>query len=152
MLKIILLSGLIISAVTLTSVTGADAHGGGKRNMPSFLELDANQDGNLSMEELQAFGQGRFDHADTNGDGILTREELTEQAQARIDGHVDRMIERKDSDGDGALSSEELRGGHDRGNRIFEHADADSDGLISEEEFKAAMARGKQHRRWLHQN
>lgn len=150
MYKAALLSGLIVTAVSLGGVMDAGAHGGRDTTLPSFSDLDADGDGQLTMEEMNNMRQNRFQAADANSDGILTREELTAHAQGKVEEHVARMLERKDADGDGALSLEEMQSGrHAHGQRLFERADANSDGAISEEEFEEAMMRFKErHGRW----
>lgn len=124
-----------------------------------FSELDADGNGAVSLEEMQAAGANRFARADADGDGALSRDELLAQHQARAEARVDRMLERADADGDGLLTQAEMeearegrrgqgRGhGHGRGGRggpnperIFERMDADNDGAVTEAEFDAAVA------------
>ena len=115
-----------------------------------FEEVDANNDGAITLEEIQAMGANRFANADTDGDGALSRDELLAQGQDRIERRVDRMLERLDTDGDGQLSMAEMeeardgRRGFGRGpnpERMFERFDADGDGSVTQAEFDEGIAR-----------
>lgn len=133
-LMAVLLSGLVLSA-------GA-AQAEDQRERPDFATLDLNGDGALSLEELQAQGQARFDAADTDGDGALSADELSAAASARAAERTAKMIERLDENGDGVLQLEEMpTRGEDRAERMFDRVDADEDGVISEEEFDTAKER-----------
>ncbi len=134
-------------------VAGAQGFGHGPRDgggdRPSFAELDADGDGNLTVAEFKAQAAARFAEADTNGDGVLSVEELTAAATARAAERaaimIARMIEFRDADGDGALSQAEMGG--DSGERMFARLDADGDGVISAEEYEQAQERGKRGKR-----
>ncbi len=154
--RIALTSALMLAGFAANAAPGDED--GRKHMRPSFEELDANGDGQVTMEEMEAFGQARgqehFTSVDTNGDGNLSKEELMAQGNARAERHADRMIKRLDANEDGLLSQAELeegarkgRGG-DRMEKMFEHADADADGMISEEEFDAM--KGKHGKRGKH--
>ncbi|MEX3014617.1 EF-hand domain-containing protein [Gymnodinialimonas hymeniacidonis] len=125
---------------------------GGEPPRMIFQELDADGNGAVTLEELQAAGEARFARADTDGDGALSREELIARGEARIEARVDRMLERLDANGDGQLTEaemEEAREGrghrHGRGGpspeRMFERLDADGDGSVTEAEFDEGVAR-----------
>ncbi|NIZ14708.1 EF-hand domain-containing protein [Phaeobacter sp. HF9A] len=112
---------------------------GRKHQKPSFQQLDANGDGELTQAEMQALHQTRFEAADSNGDGLLSAEELNAKAQERIARRTASMIERFDTDGDGALSAAEMPerpGPH----KFLEKADTDGNGSISKAEFDTANA------------
>ena len=133
-LMAVLLSGLVLSA-------GA-AQAEDQRERPDFATLDLNGDGALSLEELQAQGQARFDAADTDGDGALSADELSAAASARAAERTAKMIERLDENGDGVLQLEEMpTRGEDRAERMFDRVDTDEDGVISEEEFDTVKER-----------
>ena len=138
MKKIIILT----TALALTGMGGVamakDHRGGGK--MASFEELDTNNDGQISLEEMQARGAARFAEADANNDGSLSVDEMVANAKEgkedRAKRRAERMIDRFDENDNGALELSELprRGGE----RMFERVDADNSGGISKEEFEAA--------------
>ncbi|MGL6261433.1 hypothetical protein [Vibrio sp. WXL103] len=48
------------------------------RQPPSFDELDANGDGQLSRDEVKGPLAEHFDSLDANGDGFLSQDELPE--------------------------------------------------------------------------
>lgn len=152
MMKASLLALMIPAALAAPAMA---QQAGGQPPRMIFEELDADGNGAVTLDEMQAAGQARFAEADTDGDGALSRDELIARSQARIESRVDRMLERLDSDGDGLLSMAELdaaREGRDgrgprhgrRGpnpERIFERLDADGDGQVTEAEFDAGVAR-----------
>ena len=123
----ILMVGL--GAAILAGAAGqgmAESHGKGPHHgqRPSFEELDANADGHLTREEMQA-----------------------RQAERR-ERHLDYMFEMHDGDADGALSMAEMSEmrGAKRG-QMFQRVDADGDGRISRAEFDEMRAtHGKHHR------
>lgn len=123
-----------------------------------FAMIDADGDGKITKEEMQAAPQRRFEAADTDGDGKLTAAELTEarmeQARRRIEAKVQKMLKAMDKDGDGVLSAEEMgpaaraeARAEARRDRMFDRFDADDDGAVSRAEAEEAMAMMQQHRK-----
>ena len=112
-----------IASVEQHGADGAHAGRGGR-----FLQrLDANHDGVLQVAELPERMQSRFEGADANNDGVLTREEMQAFGQARraarfaeLDANHDGALTqdeagerwarlgRADADGDGRVTSEEF--------------------------------------------
>jgi len=150
MKKTLLSAGIV--AIALSGFAGtamAQSKKGGEKMRPTFEQLDANGDGSITMEDLQARGEARFAEADTNNDGNLSKEEiLASQSRAKED-RVERMIEKRDANGDGQLSLEEMAPksaedggrGKDRGERMFKRLDTNEDGAISKAEFDEGMAK-----------
>lgn len=140
-----ILTGLLAAAIMIggTVQGSADGHGKGHRMgaVPSFEELDTNNNGRIEQAELAAHQKARFDRVDTDGDGVLSRDELAARMQGRMADRLDRMMGRADADGDGMLSMAEMRN-MGRG-RMMARADTDGDGAISAAEFKAAQDRLK---------
>ena len=136
---------LAASAVALAG-TAAQAKMGRHFDV-SFEELDIDNDGQITAEELAAHRAARFDKTDTDGDGKLSRDELLGAAKERSEKRVDRMIGRFDDDGDGSLSREEMPRRHAKkdGGRFFKKLDADGSGAISKEEFETARERMQEH-------
>lgn len=116
--------------------------GGGM--MPRFEEMDADGDGKVSREELQAWRAARFAAMDADGDGKLTRDEIVafHQAQAaeRFGRMADRMIGHQDADGDGAIGPTEF-GRVDRMGMMFDRIDRDGDGSVDADEIAAMRER-----------
>lgn len=137
----VLMAGIAAAMV----LTAADVQAKPNRDRPDFATLDADGDGQITMEELQAQGAARFADADTDGNGSLSLEELTAAAEERRESRIQRMLDRLDANEDGELSQEEMQAarGGDRAERMFERADANDDGTISQEEFDSAKERGR---------
>ena len=146
--------GLVVSAAMPTTASADRGERGERGDRPSFTELDADGNGELTLAELQSHGAKRFADADTDGDGLLSSDEMVAAAKAREEGRmakfVDRMIERRDTNGDGFLSVEEMAPEGDRAERMLEHADADNNGTISEEEFASLKKPGHHGKRHHH--
>ncbi|MGR3316244.1 EF-hand domain-containing protein [Roseovarius indicus] len=140
-------AAILAGAATQGAAAGDDMSKGHHGKRPSFEELDANGDGAVSREEMQARMQARFADADADGDGKITREEMSARMEARQaerrERFLNRMFERKDADADGALTMEEMRG--DRADKMFARVDQDGDGSVSREEFDAMKERFSKH-------
>ena len=137
---------LVIAMVTGATLNSTSAEAQGRGEALVFEELDLNNDGEITLEELQGQSTARFEAADTDGDGALSEAEMiaraTEGAQERATRMIARMLERLDENEDGLLQLDEVpKRGQDRMERRFERADADSDGVISAEEFETASER-----------
>lgn len=149
------LSALTVGAMLVTTVVPASARGFGGGHM-SFADLDANDDGVLTVEEMQAPMLERFKTADTDGDGALSADELNAARPEKGEGkrfgggkfgehggdrgdRAAKMIANLDADGDGLLSLEELSA-NPQPAKMFEKIDANGDGTISQEEFESAHA------------
>ncbi len=117
-----------------------------------FLSMDANGDGKVTAEEIDAFRAEQFKTADTDGDGFLSKDELLAAAmtrmQERMAQRIDKMIAHDDKDGDGKISLAE-QDGNPRMDRMFSRLDKDGDGALSTEELAAigehGWHKGKKH-------
>jgi len=129
--------GVVSAAMVVTVGAAAIAQGKyGHGQRPSFEEVDANGDGKITQDEMQARAVARFGEADMDGDGAISRDEMLASAMVRSEKRVDRMMRRMDTDGDGKVSKAEMqkmRG--KRMGRMIERMDTDGDGVLSEEEF-----------------
>ncbi|MBK6598081.1 MAG: EF-hand domain-containing protein [Proteobacteria bacterium] len=71
----------VLSLVPVLLMFTAEA-GAQNRERPSFADIDANDDGKLSLEEFSKMGSRRgtpeemFERLDTNGDGYITEDEF----------------------------------------------------------------------------
>jgi Ca2+-binding EF-hand superfamily protein len=114
---------------------------GGPGPMFDFATLDANKDGKITKDELEAAKTARFTAADTNKDGKLSVEELTAARDAMIakrkEDRLAQMIKRFDKDGDGMISEAEMPS-PPNADKMFDRIDTDKDGAISQAEADAA--------------
>lgn len=158
MKRAVLLSGLAALALTSLSV-GAIAQQSDMRQAPrgpqggprmEFATLDANGDGQVTQDELDAAHAARFAEVDTDGNGTVTAEEMVAHMQAMAEQRredrqarmAERMIARMDQNDDGVLSADEMKpGAAPTPKTMFERLDKDGDGAISQDEFAAAQAR-----------
>ena len=72
-----------------------------------FTKLDTNQDGQITMDELNTKkrGVGIAKKADVNKDGVITQAE----ARAHMSQSVDKYMQQKDLNGDGQLDQQERK-------------------------------------------
>jgi len=122
----------------------ADHHRGGPG--PMLEKVDANQDGNISKDEIAAHRAEKFMSADTNGDNLVSAAEFEAFAEAerarKKEQRQAKRFARLDTDGDGLVSAEEHASAADkRMDRMFDRIDADGDGVITEAEREAAKAK-----------
>ena len=150
MKKALMLSTLIPLALAVSLPAAAMGPGGGQGpERPAFSELDANGDGQLTLEEMTAHREARFTAADTDGDGNLSRDELIAAAMGRVAERIDAQLEQFDDNEDGMLSANEMDDMRPRGpgpEQAFARMDGDGDGVVTEAEFDE-MAQMMQQRR-----
>lgn len=109
-----------------------------------FATVDANKDGKVTPEEIDAFRAAEITAADTDGDGLMSAAELSATHLKRLEGRANemaqKMIERMDSDKDGKLSTAEMLA-RKAPKTMFERIDTDNDGALSEAEIAASKDR-----------
>lgn len=103
-----------------------------------FENFDVNQDGQVTLDEVQALHNARFTKMDTDGNGYLSLEEFQNGAPEggmpkgkkrggmRQQAHFDRL----DSDGDGQISATEFSAHLP----LFDRFDCDENGVITKED------------------
>jgi Ca2+-binding EF-hand superfamily protein len=107
-----------------------------------FTRLDADGNGEVSLEEITEARSQQFQRSDADGDGRVTLAELTAM-QERIARLVTlpgaapaERLRRQDLDGDGSLSVTEFTAPPP----LFDLIDADGNGAISRAELDRARA------------
>jgi Ca2+-binding EF-hand superfamily protein len=111
---------------------------GGDRMM---RRLDADNSGDLSLEEFADRRLGWVIEADADGDGVVSMEELTAAIeQRRQERREARMLRMFDIDGDGEITVEELQRHQEK---RFALMDRNDDGVVSADEMRrGGMQRG----------
>lgn len=135
----------------------------------NFDAIDANHDGYITFDELQAYmqshrghhGHGGLKALDKDGDGKISREEAAAAPRLaenfdKIDTNHDGFLTRDelqaahqamarahwakiDTDGDGKISRAEAQANAPKLYEHFDAVDTDKDGFITPDEMKAAM-------------
>lgn len=142
---------VLILAVMATAglVQAQDNPGRGRGGRPSLEEMDANKDGKLTQDEMNA-GQEkrieeRFARLDKNSDGAITKDEYPEipadSPRARFMPDLSKM----DKDSDGKITKTEFADANKAGAKeMFARLDKDGDGTVTKEEMEAARERFRQ--------
>ena len=125
----------VLGATLLGTTMAAGAKPFGKRGIE---RIDANGDGQVSLEEFQDHDRGPFARLDADGDGTVSQSELEAhqiEMQARHEEMQEKMREHfdtADANNDGFVTREEAR------NAAFNRIDTNGDGLLTSDELKAA--------------
>lgn len=106
-MKQMMISALALSIALAAGAAMARGNGEmGPRALPSFEELDQDNNGQVTLEDVQAFAEARhaamekkraarqarmFEHVDVNNDGVVDAEEYT--------AFTDRVAERREQRG-----------------------------------------------------
>ena len=137
-LKIIIPFSCVLVAGSVVAVAEPGSHGFGPRGLggPERMieRLDANEDGTISEDEVNAFRNERFAKFDTDKSGGLSVQEMEAGREAEKQERRAEMLSRIDTNGDQEISLEEFG---NREVRMFERLDANKDGEISAEELKS---------------
>jgi Ca2+-binding EF-hand superfamily protein len=113
-----------------------------------FTDLDQDHSGTLSAAEVANLEgpakmlEVHFTEIDADDDGLVTRDELRaamQQHHADMEEHHADALQRFDADGDGELSATERQAAH---RYYFDQADADHSGALSAAELRAAPGPG----------
>lgn len=146
------LLGIVAGSAAFAEKGPAGQGDRGAMFLEMFDAIDADQDGKVTLAEMEAHRTAMFTAHDANGDGKMDAEELSARQLARFSetlaDRTARMIDNRDADGDGSLSLAELDAGP--GQRGFARMDTDNDGAISKAELEAAgddMRKGRKHRK-----
>jgi hypothetical protein len=139
-----------IAIASVSTLVLADAGAPGTAHRGAFMErlkaADTNGDGMLSKAEAAALPRiaANFDAIDANQDGQVTLDELHAFMKSRHGHFAGRMFKSADANGDGKVSRDEFMA---RAAARFDKLDADKDGFLTPDELKAhhhQRARGAQ--------
>ena len=137
--RIVALMALLAASVAATAATDGPA---GAREL-LVERIDANRDGVLARDEIEAFVRERVRVADRDGDGAISVEELRAVREQRRAARAQRRLARLDADHDGRVSVAEIA---ERRAALMMRFDRDGDGAISPGERESARAEWR-HRR-----
>ncbi len=108
--------------------------------------FDVNQDGQITLDELQSVRTAHFNQMDIDGNGLVNSEELASYRTAMMaqnnsmqdrrggkscHGNINNKLERLDNDGDGQISANEFAANVP----LFNRFDTDENGIITQEEL-----------------
>tara|TARA_R110002072_G_scaffold57017_1_gene146943 strand:+ start:70 stop:600 length:531 start_codon:yes stop_codon:yes gene_type:complete len=101
-----------------------------------FAQVDADGNGSVTQEEVDAFRTAQVRSADSNGDGALNIQEFDTIYRAFTRSRMVDAFQNLDEDGDGVISSEEMDA---RYGAAVKRMDRNGDGVLTIEE------RGRKH-------
>lgn len=116
----------------------------------AMSRLDTNGDSKISLQEMQAQAEKRFQAADSNHDGQLSQSERSQRQGCRghhrkgKQGQTQRQgFKGPDADGNGSISQAESQAAVQK---RFERLDTNHDGVISQDEIQARRSQRHQLR------
>lgn len=104
----------------------------GRHQAMMFDQVDANKDGRITKEEIDARRAQMLAKFDANKDGVLTLEEFQGVWNDITHQRMVRKFQRMDRDGDGKVTTEELNRPMDR---MMGYLDRNDDGVIERDEM-----------------
>jgi Ca2+-binding EF-hand superfamily protein len=116
-----------------------EGRGGARgRPMPPIMTaIDANQDGEISAEEISG-ASAALKALDRDGDGKLSMEEWRRPSPEAMAAEFVKRLMQSDKDGDGKVSKEEAP---ERMQRAFDKVDTNADGAVDQAEAEAMAKR-----------
>lgn len=138
----ILFAEAAVAAVVLSSVVApARADDAVSPRVPALLAaLDANKDGRLTLEELDADREQQFARFDQDGDGRLSAAEYQALWLDAARERLARQFRADDRDHDGSVTVDELK---QRSAELVRRRDLDKDGALTADELRPRRAVAK---------
>ena len=93
-----------------------------------FSEVDADGDGSVTQDEIDAYRTAKVAEVDASGDGALSIEEFDTLYREFTRSRMVDMFQDFDADGDGSISAEEM---DTRFGDVVERMDRDDDGALT---------------------
>lgn len=107
---------------------GGGMMGGGEMMRTLFAQIDADGNGSVTQEEVDAFRAAKVAEADVSGDGALSIEEFDTIYREFTRSRMVDMFQDFDADGDGVISPEEADA---RFGDVVDRMDRDNDGALT---------------------
>lgn len=122
---------LSLGLVSLSAVAG------GVKGKSKFMEFfDANQDGVVTMSELNEASKQRYAKMDADGNGAVTLEEFQAYLGDRKAQWREQRFAEMDGNGDNQISQQEyIQYKQQRAEQRYQEMDANKDGVVSKEEY-----------------
>jgi len=122
MKKTLLLGGMVAATLAAAGIASAqNSAPNAAQTAPRHVRGDTDNDGRISQAEFVEGRIARLTTMDANGDGSVSREEMQASMQARRVERADARFAKLDADGNGAIDRAEFDAGHaarpDRGPR-----------------------------------
>lgn len=108
------------------------------RGERSFMRLDADSDGKVTVNELKPKAVKRFLRLDDDRNGTVTTAEIDGWLKRGIDRRKERMLGRLDQNKDGSVTADEVDAYIDA---LFNGADGDKDGGLTLAEIRETSQR-----------
>ena len=142
MKTVIAMTALALASTATLVIAAPEGHPHRAAMLERLKAADTNGDGLISRAEAAALPKiaERFDQIDANRDGQVSVEEL-KAARGKHRGHGG-LVKHLDADGDGKVSKAEAMVAAEK---RFDRVDANKDGFITQDEAKAARQAHRQH-------
>lgn len=128
-------AGISAFALTLNALAAFQAVAQNADPQELIARADANQDGDVSWDEVLAFRSESFDQLDRNGDGVISADDSPARPFAgRFNEAFERVQANFDGDRDGQVTRDEMLNGPAP---VFERGDVDGDGVLTADEMAA---------------
>jgi len=130
-----------ISAVGATHAGGRSGHHGDRQEM-LFERFDANQDGKITKQEIDARRKQTMDKYDADKNGNLSLGEFQGVFNEIMRHRMVRMFQRIDWDGDAKVTEKEIA---HRLDRMMSWLDRNGDGVIEKDDMRGHKSQGERH-------
>lgn len=108
--------------------------------MEALERFDANDDGNITQEEVDQFRAGRLKQFDADGNGQLSLEEYKALWLDAMHKRMVRRFQSHDEDGDGQITVDEFG---KRTKHMVLMRDRNDDGILNQEDLKRGHMHGR---------